>query len=152
MKNIHREHILLTGPTFNLTVFSYFNIKDANEILPVVIKKFKNIITQKNYILGIQSEMETNPKYSSNFKDYVMKKQELNSVISSFYKAIEDLEKMGVIIKSVEEGLLDFPSKRFEEDVWLCWKEGEIEIKFWHGKEEGFMGRKPVSVSDESLV
>ena len=106
----------------------------------------------KNEVQRSQTEMETNPRYMSSFKDYVIKKQELNSAISNFYKSIEDLENMGVMIKSVEEGLLDFPSIRFNEEVWLCWKEGETEIKFWHGKDEGFMGRKPLSVSDESLV
>jgi hypothetical protein len=133
-------------------MFSYFTIKDANEILPAVIKKFKNIVSLKNEVFKIQTEMENNPRYISNFKDYVIKKQELDSTISHFYKSIEDLEKMGVMIKSVDEGLLDFPSKRFEVEVWLCWKEGETEIKFWHGKDEGFMGRKPLDVSDESLV
>ena len=133
-------------------MFSHFTIKDANEALPAVIKKFKNIVNMKDQAAAIQSEMETNPKYMSSFKDYVIKKQELNATISNFYKAIEDLENTGVVIKSVEEGLLDFPSIRFNEEVWLCWKEGETEIKFWHGKDEGFMGRKPLSVSDESLV
>ena len=133
-------------------MFSHFTIKDANEVLPKVIKKFKNIVNLKDQAVLIQSEMETNPKYMSNFKEYVIKKQELNTVMSNFYKAIEDLESMGVLIKSIEEGLLDFPSIRFNEEVFLCWKEGETEIKFWHGKDEGFMGRKPLSVSDESLV
>ncbi|MGQ0794895.1 MAG: DUF2203 domain-containing protein [Nitrosopumilaceae archaeon] len=133
-------------------MFSHFTIKDANEILPAVIKKFKDIVNLKDQALLIQSELETNPKYMSNFKDYVIKKQELNTVMSNFYKAIEDLESTGVLIKSIEEGLLDFPSIRFNEEIFLCWKKGETEIKFWHGKEEGFMGRKPLSVSDESLV
>ena len=133
-------------------MFSHFTIKDANEVLPTVIKKFKNIVDLKDQAVSIQSEMETNPKYMSNFKEYVIKKQELNTVMSNFYKAIEDLESMGVMIKSIEEGLLDFPSIRFDEEVFLCWKEGETEIKFWHGRDEGFMGRKPLSVSDESLV
>ncbi len=133
-------------------MFSHFTEKDANQALPTVIKKFKNIVNLKDQVVLIQSEMETNPKYMSNFKDYAIKKQELNTTISNFYKSIEDLESTGVMIKSVEEGLLDFPSIRFNEEVWLCWKEGETEIKFWHGKDEGFMGRKPLSVSDESLV
>ena len=133
-------------------MFSHFTIKDANEVLPTVIKKFKNIVNLKDQAVLIQSEMETNPKYMSNFKEYVIKKQELNTVMSNFYKAMEDLESMGVMIKSIEEGLLDFPSIRFNEEIFLCWKEGETEIKFWHGRDEGFMGRKPLSVSDESLV
>ena len=133
-------------------MFSHFTIDDANKVLPTVIKKFKNIVSLKDQVVMIQGEMETNPKYMSNFKDYVIKKQEFNTAMSNFYKAIEDLENMGVMIKSLEEGLLDFPSIRFNEEVFLCWKEGETEIKFWHGKDEGFMGRKPLSVSDESLV
>lgn len=133
-------------------MFSHFTKAEANLILPTVIKKFKNIVSLKDQVMVIQSEMETNPKYMSSFKEYVIKKQELNTTISNFYKSIEDLESTGVMIKSVEDGLLDFPSIRFNEEVWLCWKEGETEIKFWHGKDEGFMGRKPLSVSDESLV
>jgi len=129
-------------------MFSHFTLKEANAMLPSVIKKFKNLVNLKNELIRIQSELESNPKYMSSFKDYVLKKQELNSAISNFYKAIEELESAGVVIKSVDEGLLDFPSLRFNEEIWLCWKEGETEIKFWHGKDEGFNGRKPVENVD----
>jgi len=133
-------------------MFSHFTIQEANKMLPSVIKKFKNIVSLKNEVVKIQSELETNPRYVSSFKDYALKKQELNTAITNFYKAVEELESTGVMVKSIEEGLLDFPSLRFNEEIWLCWKEGETEIKFWHGKDEGFIGRKPLSVSDESLV
>ena len=129
-------------------MFSHFTLKEANAMLPSVIKKFKNLVNLKNELIRIQSELESNPKYMSSFKDYVLKKQELNFAISNFYKAIEELESSGVVIKSVDEGLLDFPSLRFNEEIWLCWKEGETEIKFWHGKDEGFNGRKPVENVD----
>ena len=129
-------------------MFSHFTLKEANAMLPSVIKKFKNLVNLKNELIIIQSELESNPKYMSSFKDYVLKKQELNSAISNFYKAIEDIESVGVVVKSVDEGLLDFPSLRFNEEIWLCWKEGETEIKFWHGKDEGFNGRKPVENVD----
>ena len=56
------------------------------------------------------------------------------------------------MIKDIEQGLLDFPSKRFDDEIWLCWKEGETEIKFWHEIDSGFNGRKPITVTDESLV
>jgi len=88
----------------------------------------------------------------NSFEEYVTLKQKLNSRITKFYEAVEILENTGVVVKSIEQGLLDFPSKRFNEEVWLCWKYGETEIKFWHEKDSGFMGRKPVEVSDESLV
>ena len=129
-------------------MFTHFTLKEANAMLPSVIKNFKNLLNMKNEVARIQSELESNPKYMASFKDYVPKKQELNSAISNFYKAIEEIESAGVMIKSVDEGLLDFPSLMFNEEVWLCWKEGETEIKFWHGKDEGFNGRKPVENVD----
>ncbi len=129
-------------------MFSHFTLKEANTMLPSIIKKFKDIVNIKNELIRIQSELESDPRFMSSFKDYALKKQELNSALTNFYKSIEELESTGVIIKSIDEGLLDFPSLRFNEEIWLCWKEGETEIKFWHGKDEGFNGRKPVERVD----
>jgi hypothetical protein len=56
----------------------------------------------------------------------------------------EEINAAGAQIKSLEEGLLDFPSRRDDEDVLLCWKLGEDEIRYWHGVDEGFAGRKPL--------
>ena len=57
---------------------------------------------------------------------------------------IDLVNDAGVQIKSLEEGLLDFPARRGDEDVLLCWKLGEDEVAYWHGLEEGFAGRKPL--------
>jgi hypothetical protein len=56
----------------------------------------------------------------------------------------ERINAAGAQIKSLEEGLLDFPSRRDEEEILLCWKLGEDEIAYWHGADEGFAGRKPL--------
>ncbi len=129
-------------------MFSHFTLEQANKLLPSVIQKFENVVSAKNEVVRIQSDFETNPKYMANFKDYIIKKQELNSAITNFYKSIEDLEATGVSVKSIDQGLLDFPSLMFNEEIWLCWKQGETEIKFWHGKDEGFNGRKPIESVD----
>lgn len=133
-------------------MFSYFTIVTANEKLPILVDKFKNIIKLKNEIVKIEQELNLALTPTSTFEQYVTIKQKLNSAVTKFYQAIEDLENTGVVIKGIDDGLLDFPSKRFDDEVWLCWKEGEKEIKFWHEKDVGFSGRKPISVSDESLV
>jgi hypothetical protein len=57
---------------------------------------------------------------------------------------IDQINEAGAQIKSLEDGLLDFPARRGDEDVLLCWQLGEDEIAFWHGLEEGFAGRKPL--------
>jgi hypothetical protein len=133
-------------------MFTYFTIASANKILPTVIEKFKKILKQKEEVIKIEQDLEAALVTAGTFENYVTIKQKLNSSVTKLYQAIEDLESTGVIIKSVDEGLLDFPSQRFDEEVWLCWKYGETEIKFWHEKDSGFNGRKPISVSNESLV
>lgn len=133
-------------------MFTYFTIASANKLLPTVIEKFKKVLQIKDEIVRIEQQLENTLVTKNTFESYVVLKQKLNSTLTKFYQAIEDLESTGVVIKSIDEGLLDFPSKRFDDEVWLCWKYGETEIKFWHEKDVGFSGRKPISVSNESLV
>jgi len=133
-------------------VFSYFTITSANEQLPIIIEKFKIVTAFKNEIIKTEQQLNSSLTPTSNFEQYTTIKQKLNSIVTKFYQAIDDLEKTGVVIKGIDEGLLDFPSKRFDDEIWLCWKQGETEIKFWHEKDVGFSGRKPISVNDASLV
>ena len=131
---------------------TYFSISEANKILPTVIKKFNHSKMLKNELIKIEQQIGLDLTSKISMGDYTILKQKLNTKVTEFYKSIEDLESLGVVLKGLDQGLLDFPSKRFDEEIWLCWKEGETEIKFWHEKDSGFMGRKPISVSNESLV
>jgi len=133
-------------------VNSYFSVNDANEILPLVIKKFNYAKKAKAEVMKMEQQLTSEITSTTSLEEYTINKRKLNSSITKFYQSIEDLENTGVSLKGLDEGLLDFPAKRFDEEIWLCWKEGETEIKFWHEKDSGFMGRKPISVSNESLV
>jgi len=57
---------------------------------------------------------------------------------------LAELEEIGVQVKDLDKGLLDFPSVMDGQEVLLCWKLGESEIGFWHTADEGFAGRKPL--------
>jgi hypothetical protein len=127
-------------------------VSDANEILPLVIKKFDYAKKAKAEVMKMEQQLTSEITPTTSLEEYTINKKKLNSSITKFYQSIEDLENTGVSLKGLDEGLLDFPAKRFDEEIWLCWKEGETEIKFWHEKDTGFMGRKPISVSNESLV
>ena len=131
---------------------SYFSVNDANEILPLVIKKFNYAKKAKAEVMKMEQQLTSEMTPTISLEEYTINKRKLNSSITKFYQSIEYLENTGVSLKGLDEGLLDFPAKRFDEEIWLCWKEGETEIKFWHEKDTGFMGRKPISVSNESLV
>ena len=59
-------------------------------------------------------------------------------------EAIARIHERGVLVKDLDAGLVDFPTIRDGEEVLLCWRLGEDAIRFWHGVDEGFAGRKPV--------
>jgi hypothetical protein len=127
-------------------MINFYNPEQANDILPEIKKRLIKIINKRDEIVMIQNELNSIISDNRPFEIFFEKKNELNRIISSLYKEIEEMEELGVLIKSLDEGLVDFASKRFDEEVWLCWKVEEEKIKFWHGKNEGFIGRKPLSV------
>ncbi len=57
---------------------------------------------------------------------------------------LDELHELGVQVKDLDSGLVDFPSLRNGERVLLCWRLGEDEVAFWHGLEDGFAGRQPL--------
>jgi hypothetical protein len=54
------------------------------------------------------------------------------------------LEELGVQVKDLDSGLVDFPARRGDEEVLLCWRLGEPEVAYWHGLDDGFAGRRPL--------
>jgi len=62
----------------------------------------------------------------------------------------ERVEDMGVLIKDLDIGLIDFLTRYHGQDVCLCWKLGEDRIRYYHKQDEGFAGRKPLDPRDTS--
>ncbi len=62
---------------------------------------------------------------------------------------LRELEDIGCLFKGFESGLVDFPSLRNDEPVYLCWQLGESRIVAWHELETGFAGRQPI---DEAVL
>ncbi|MGH7737848.1 MAG: DUF2203 domain-containing protein [Candidatus Tyrphobacter sp.] len=63
---------------------------------------------------------------------------------SEIVRLIHRIESYGCIVKDIDLGLLDFPSRREDSAVYLCWKAGEPEVTFWHAPDQGFADRRPI--------
>jgi hypothetical protein len=59
-------------------------------------------------------------------------------------RAVDDIVELGVEVKDLDEGLVDFPALHRGETVLLCWQLGEDEIGYWHSPQDGFAGRRPL--------
>lgn len=82
-------------------------------------------------------------------KRMALRRAERDKAIQRARDAMAEIDAIGVQVKDLDIGLLDFPCKVDDEVVLLCWKLGESSITHWHGMEEGFAGRKPI---DERIL
>jgi hypothetical protein len=73
---------------------------------------------------------------------------ELSGLADAALACVDRLEELGVVLKDLDLGLLDFRSEREGEEVLLCWHVGEDSVTWWHGLEEGYAGRKPIDWSE----
>jgi hypothetical protein len=64
---------------------------------------------------------------------------------TALVEALAELSGVGVIVRDPDAGLIDFPSEREGDPVFLCWQLGEETVSWWHGPEDGFAGRRPIS-------
>ena len=80
-------------------MFSYFTISEANKVLPSVIEKFKTVVNYKNQIMKMEQELNATLMPNTTFEQYVKVKHKLNSTVTKFYQAIEELENTCVVIK-----------------------------------------------------
>ena len=69
---------------------------------------------------------------------------ELVGLADAAVACVDKLDELGVQIKDLDAGLLDFPALREGTEVELCWQVGESAVEYWHGIGEGFAGRKPI--------
>jgi hypothetical protein len=71
-----------------------------------------------------------------------------NQLEDSVRATVDRIHSTGCIVKDLDAGLLDFPSRINDEEVYLCWRLGEDRIRFYHAQDEGFAGRKPIDPRD----
>jgi len=72
------------------------------------------------------------------------KRNEMDANLQRVKESIAEIDSIGVQVKDVDAGLLDFPCRIDDQVVLLCWRMGETAIEHWHTIEDGFKGRKPV--------
>lgn len=68
--------------------------------------------------------------------------QKIRERVASLRRKVEEVSDLGVLIKDIDEGIVDFPALREGRAVLLCWKVDEPELRYWHEMEAGFAGRR----------
>jgi hypothetical protein len=127
-----------------------FTLQEANaavqELRPIVERMVEH---RRNLTLAqaLQSELIT--RIAGNGGDMVPSdlreaQEAIEREAAAIAECADRINAAGAQIKSLEDGLLDFPAKRGDDDILLCWRLGEEDIQYWHAADEGFAGRRPI--------
>ena len=128
-------------------------LAEANALLPQVRLMLKALKEMRNGILRTQAQIEIEEMTGSDAEGLlspaaqaaVTKLMEVfHYQTRQFEERLEELFQLGAHLKDLDTGLVDFYSRRDQEIVFLCWKEGEPEIRHWHSLQGGFQNRKPL--------
>ncbi len=128
-----------------------FTLQEAQSLLPVLESLLRTAIDGKKLIEKVDSELQElahrvflRGGVLVNIVQMARRKAEREKAIQRVKDAIAEIDSIGVQVKDLDIGLLDFPCEVEGRTVLLCWKLGEKGITHWHSVSEGFAGRKPI--------
>ena len=121
----------------------YFSVEEANAFIPKLLidipriqSLMKSLVCEYPDIRKAREKAQFNGG-SLQGVDYINCVLKINSLT-------QGLESKGCVLKGIEHGLVDFPSLRDGKEVYLCWKNPEERIEYWHDVHSGFAGRQPI--------
>jgi hypothetical protein len=128
-----------------------FTLHEAQDLLPVLESLLRTAIDGKKLIESVEAEFQAlahriflSGGMSLDVVPLARRKAEREKAIQRVKDAMAEIDAIGVRVKDLDIGLLDFPCEVDGQTILLCWKLGEKAITHWHGVSEGFAGRKQI--------
>jgi hypothetical protein len=128
-----------------------FTLDEAQSLLPVLESLLRAAIGGKKIMEDFEGEMQSlshriflNGGTHVDVVAVARRKAERTKAEQRAKDALAEIDSIGVQVKDIDIGLLDFPCELEGSVVLLCWRMGEASITHWHTTEEGFAGRKPI--------
>jgi len=126
-----------------------FLLEEAQTLVPVLESLMKSAMDSKDTAEAIAEEMQElsqriflNGGTLIRIADVAKRRAQQDKAVQLVKETLAEIDSIGVEVKDLDTGLLDFPCRLGEDIVLLCWKMGETEIRHWHTMESGFQGRQ----------
>ena len=133
-----------------MTPRQYFNIDDASALLPRLVEMLEALRRLRDQAVFKKAQLDLLWTRLSEGEPVLAtlgeRQSEMDGLTAGLVAAAKDIEATGCILRDVDLGLVDFPFRASGgATIFLCWRLGEPAIAFWHGVDEGYAGRKPIS-------
>ncbi len=134
----------------------YFTLNESERLLPEVERALRDALFHRGEYQKADEELDGSVQHirmSGGARvdrgAYLAARSRRDTSAAALKDALDRIENIGALVKDLDIGLIDFLSLYKGREVCLCWKLGEDRIRFWHGAEEGFRGRKLI---DDAFV
>lgn len=128
-----------------------FTLEEAQAVLPVVEALLKRALAARRSSVEIEEELQqlkqrifVSGGMRVDVLSVVRRRDDLRLYEQQVEETVAEINAIGVEVKDLAAGLLDFPCMLDSEVVLLCWRQGESRITHWHTQQDGFRGRKPI--------
>jgi hypothetical protein len=123
-----------------MTERRYFTPDEANALLPDLRKRLERVREARLVLLRHAERVRSRAAGNGGGREG----SEHWEAARDMRREIEVLAAAGVLLRDGERGLVDFPARRGDRDVFLCWQLGEDAVAHWHEVDGGFAGRRPL--------
>ena len=127
-----------------------FTLEEANALLPWLEEQFVRMMPLRDQLAARQEQLidllrrRRSNGHSSSEEDIVETQQAVDQLTRQLQDQLQPISQRGILVRDLGRGLVDFPSVREGEEVYLCWLRGEEQIGYWHDTNTGFAGRQPL--------
>lgn len=128
-----------------------FTLEEAQGLLPLVESLLERAITAKDEAERLEGELQAlrqriflSGGMTVDVVGVARSRAEAETQVQQAKDALAEIDAIGVQVKDLDTGLLDFPCHMDGEVVLLCWRRGETRIEYWHTVDAGVRGRQPV--------
>lgn len=129
----------------------YFDIDAANEALTEVGPLLATLSDQRTELIRLRDRTLAAHAAASSGATAELDDEEsqrirlrMQGIIDQMTAAVAQIDGLGITLRDIERGLIDFPALSGGRQVWLCWQLGEDDVAFWHELDTGFGSRRPL--------
>ncbi len=130
-----------------------FTVDEANDLIPILNSVFEKIKDKKTRVDLLKEAMDFIDTNKQQFHEENPERllEKVSRLTSDLKKHVAEVQSYGCIVKDLDNMLIDFYSVKDNKLIFLCWKCGEDEIKYWHDVQDGFKARLPIELVREEI-
>lgn len=143
----HPTHVRLES----LAMTRFFDIDAANEaltevgpLLATLSDQRAELIRLRDRALAAHSAASGGGAAQDDPEETQRIRLRMQGIIDQMAAAVARIDALGITLRDIESGLIDFPALATGRQVWLCWQLGEDDVAFWHELDTGFGSRRPL--------